>query len=335
MAASARLRTWALRGVYFLVGLALLIFLLRQMDLIELWHWMGRMSAAAWALAALAYLAKAAARTTRVLRIHHQPFSAWGRMMRLMLASSLAGQVLPFKLGELSYIYLLKKDQRLSVVDGVSSLLLLRIWDMLAISAWFVLAMWLAGALASLTVYFYAVLFFLAGLLLATTLLLVFSSHSQRILQALEGWLEWPLWKKAWSALRAVLRTMSAVRRREFAEWSAWAALEWGINYLAYHILLLGIGLTPSLFETVTAVSFAALASILPINSFGNFGLQEAGWATGLISLGYEKSAALTSGFATHLLTLLLIAIFGGLAWLTYGVFAPGLWKMPRQKPGQ
>ena len=61
-----------------------------------------------------------------------------------------------------------------------------------------------------------------------------------------------------------------------------------------------------------------ALASVLPVNSFGNFGTQEAGWASGMVLLGYSQQTALTSGFATHLLSLAYMLVLGGAAWISY-----------------
>ena len=110
---------------------------------------------------------------------------------------------------------------------------------------------------------------------------------------------------------------------RETSEWGVLAGLEWFVNYFAFHVLMLGIGMDPRFLDTVVCVTFAALASVLPLNSFGSFGTQEAGWAAGLLLMGYPRESAIASGFATHLLTLAYMILLGGLSWLTYLLAGP------------
>ena len=88
------------------------------------------------------------------------------------------------------------------------------------------------------------------------------------------------------------------------------------INYYAFYILLLGLSINIQFPEALIAVTFAAFASILPINSFGNFGTQEAGWSIGLVLLGFPKDIAVMTGFASHIYTLIYIVVFGGISWL-------------------
>jgi uncharacterized membrane protein YbhN (UPF0104 family) len=115
---------------------------------------------------------------------------------------------------------------------------------------------------------------------------------------------------------------------QKYLEIGGLSMLEWALNYSMFHVLLLGMGLAPRFFDTIATVAFAALASILPVNSFGNFGTQEAGWAAGMMLLGYPQETALTSGFATHLLTLLFMLVLGGLALLSYAA-----WRASTPKP--
>ncbi len=306
---------------FFIIGFVLLYFLLQQIQLSELYHLILTVQPQYLLLGALVYLCKASIRAIRLLRINNLPNKDWIRAFRLTLATSLASQVFPFKLGEFTYIYLLKKDQRLSVTEGISSLLVTRIWDMMAISVLFVAFTIFIGFFPTMSVYFYAILIFLCALLFCTIALIALSHSATRFVhysELLKTRIPIPIFIRILEGIRRVIHILGGYRLREYGEWIVWALLEWGINYIAYHILMLGIGLNPSFFATVTAVSFAALANVLPINSFGSFGIQEAGWATGLVALGYQQTVAITSGFATHLLTLMFIAISGVVAWFTY-----------------
>jgi len=128
----------------------------------------------------------------------------------------------------------------------------------------------------------------------------------------------WPFMVRMENGIEEILHNIRKHQGKENIALIGLPALEWSINFLMYHILLIGMGLAPHILDTVTGVAFAALASILPINSFGNFGTQEAGWATGMILAGYSQETALASGFATHLLSLGFMVVLGGISWLLY-----------------
>ena len=101
-------------------------------------------------------------------------------MLRLTFASSLASQVLPLKLGELTYVYLLKRDNRASISHGLSSLMIMRLIDLLAVSLLFIIFTITVQVPAGLTVYFKSILGFMA-LLLLIILFVISSLHSNKL----------------------------------------------------------------------------------------------------------------------------------------------------------
>lgn len=309
--------------LYFALGLLLLIFLLRKTDFASLAQLLRQIKPGYFLLGGGLYLLKATLRSARFLRIHQRSKRDFFAMLRLSLATSLASQILPLKLGELSYIYLLKKDRRASISQGVSSLIVIRVVDLLAIAFLFLaFSAWVRFP-ANFAIYFRSILVAVGLLLALLVALLVFAKRSGPILRWFAQWRvvnKVLLLQKLLHAAEETLRELSLYTPRQYGEWSILAGLEWLVNFATFHVLLLGIGMTPHVLDTVVSVTFAAFASVLPVNSFGSFGTQEAGWATGLLLLGYSQQIALASGFATHLLTLAYMLVFGGLAWLSYGV---------------
>jgi uncharacterized protein (TIRG00374 family) len=301
--------------IYFVLGSALLVFLLQQIDFKGLLDLTLRINPAYLAAGAAIYLVKALLRAARITRVNAHTHPNFFKMLRLSLASSLASQLLPLKLGELSYVYLVKKDNRAPVAEGLSSLMVIRIFDLLAVGLLFVVIAAVFGFSQGMAVYFYSILGFMGVLLIFILTLLFISHQGSSFLDALFSRI--PLLEKIPLSAKA-RRGLNRFNWRDFLEWSGFAAAEWFVNYLAYHVILVGIGFAPTFFATVLAVTFAALASVLPINSFGNFGTQEAGWATALLLVGFAQNDAIASGFATHLLTLGYMLLFGGIAWLTY-----------------
>lgn len=309
--------------LYFVLGLLLLWFLLRQVDFASLIQLILKIKGEYLILGGVIYLCKAGMRSFRFSRINDNEQGPAGflRMLRLSLATSLASQLLPLKLGELSYVYLLKKDSRAPISRGVSTLMVIRIFDLLAIALLFIGISLFSRQPQGLSIYFYSILGFVAFLLVLILTLLVVSRSGRAVLKFFFqfAWVQKiPFSQKIRGMLEGIFDDLVQFRWSQYLEWTGIALLEWGINYATYHVILWGIGLQPSFFDTVVGVTFAALASVLPVNSFGNFGTQEAGWATGLVLLNYPQDIALTSGFATHLLTLAYMLLFGGLAWLSY-----------------
>lgn len=306
---------------YFALGLLILIFLVRKIDFPALIQLMLKIKPEYLVLGGLIYLCKAVTRSVRFTRINTRSSPDFFKMLRLSLATSLASQLLPLKLGELSYVYLLKKDNRSSIPQGLSTLMVIRIFDLLAISLLFIIISFVLRLPPNLSIYFYSILAFIGFLLMLILGLLLVSRNSRVVLQFISRFPnlhKLPFMDKILAVLEGIFEDLKQYQAREYLEWTALAALEWLINYATYHVILVGIGLTPTFFDTVVGVTFAALASILPINSIGSFGTLEAGWAAGLVLLGYPQQIAITSGFATHFLTLFYMLLFGGLSWLSY-----------------
>ena len=310
-----------LRILSFLAGLGILALLLGQVDFAGLAGQVLRARPETLLLGGLAYLGKSMVRAYRFQRVQAAPRPRYRSMLRLTLASSLASQLLPFKLGELAYVYLVKRELKSSLARGVSSLMIVRVLDLLSIPVLFLLAALLFGLPENFSGYLTYILAFAAALLLALGLGAVLVRFFPGLL---ERWLRAGIFDRARllgklrDSLRALAVDLSAYRDQQPLFLVALALAEWVINFIMFHLLLLSIGLAPHAFDTVACVTFAALASVLPVNSFGNFGTQEAGWATGLVLLGYDPQVAITSGFATHLLSLAYMLVLGGLSWLSY-----------------
>ena len=317
-----RLSLWNI--LFFLFGLAVLFFLLKQIDFRNLVDLIFKIKPEYLLLGGILYLCKGLLRAFRFKRANQDYPLPFLKMLRLTFASSLASQVLPLKLGELTYVYLLKRDNRASISHGLSSLMIMRLIDLLAVSLLFIIFTITVQVPAGLTVYFNSILGFMALLLLIILFVIFISARDQVIIQFLTHFTlveKIMLLKKGVNWLAHFLMDLKQYRWKQYLEWTALACAEWLVNFTVFYALLIGLGLTPTWFETIVSVTFSVLASVLPINSFGNFGTQEAGWSTGLVLLGYTRESAIASGFATHLITLGYFLVFGGLSWLSYFIF--------------
>lgn len=307
--------------LYFLLGTALLVVLLLQVDFQGLLRQIVNIPVRLLLLGGVLYLCKGAVRAVRFWRINAAARPGYWKMLRLTFATSLASQLLPFKLGELTYVYGIKRELQTPVSQGLSALIIIRIFDLLAISLLFVIASAALSLPGSFSVYFKSIL----GLIAILVALLAgfifagryFAALSARLM-ALPRLKEIRLLQKVQKSMADLLAELGKYRGRQYVELIAYPLVEWSINFVMYWVLLRGIGLTPRALDPVVAVTFAALANLLPLNSVGNFGVQDAGWTSGMLLLGYGQDAALTSALSTHLLTLGYMLVLGGAAWLSY-----------------
>ena len=122
-----RLSLWNI--LFFLFGLAVLFFLLKQIDFRNLVDLIFKIKPEYLLLGGILYLCKGLLRAFRFKRANQDYPLPFLKMLRLTFASSLASQVLPLKLGELTYVYLLKRDNRASISHGLSSLMIMRLID--------------------------------------------------------------------------------------------------------------------------------------------------------------------------------------------------------------
>jgi len=298
----------------------ILYLLLTQINFRDLSQLLFAIKPAHLILGGFVYLCKASVRSYRITRLNKSSSLSHLRMLRLSLASSLASQILPFKLGEFSYVYLLKKDDKASLSQGLSSLVILRVFDVLAVAILFLgISLW-EGLPDDLSTYYVPILIFMGGVAFAFGIWMLASRLKGFALGQLRRLkvFSLPAVEKSLQGVESIIDSLKQYKSAEYPLFILLAVLEWLINYATFHVIMLGMGFTPSFFVTVVAVSFSILASILPINSLGNFGTQEAGWATGMILMGYSKVDAISSGFATHLITLGYMLLFGGIAWISY-----------------
>ena len=175
-----RLSIWNI--LFFAFGLLVLFFLLKQINFQDLVNLLIKVKMEYLLMGGVLYLCKGLLRALRFKRANQRYPISFLKMLRLTYASSLASQVLPLKLGELTYVYLLKRDNRASISHGLSSLMVIRLIDLLAVSLLFIIVTLVAPVPAGLGIYFNAILAFMAFLLAAILGVVLISSRDEVIL---------------------------------------------------------------------------------------------------------------------------------------------------------
>ncbi len=265
-------------------------------------------------LAALAFAAMLAARVARYRVLLSQRVGLVPLTLITMVRGMLA-DLLPARLGSLSYVYLVRTRAGVPLDDALSSFLLALVFDMVAIAPLLLLAMAIVGVgleagwgLVVLAVLLLGVsalgLWFLAPLLRGMARLL--NAASTDAGGGLPG-----AARTLGNALHSTAGRVDQVRRRGvlvpvFLLSLAVRLTKFGGHYFLLQAVLVPLGVawgSLGFFESFLGVAGAELSAMLPISGLAGFGTWEAAWTLGFTQLGLTPDQAVLSGFATHVLS--------------------------------
>jgi len=314
-----RRTTWWLGGA----GLALAVGLLLAAEPREV---VALALSARWPQLSLGFAFACATATLRGLRLRLLA----GRELRLSrsapvaAAAQLASVALPLRIGEFAMVPLLQAAGVPGAVRGLSVLVIVRALDTLALVAWAAVATGLVGGSPAAAA---------ATLVVLGALLSLGWALGTRALHRLAGrWRNRSGWRRrSLSQLLRVRRELSHLAHSPLRgtavvglSLAIWGSI-WGVTWA----LVRAIGLAWPVLPLLVGVIGAGVGSSLPVNFFGNFGSQEAGWAAASAAVGVDPRVALAAGFACHLWNLgfnLVLGLAGG-AWLA--AVQPGSSRRP------
>ena len=247
----------------------------------------------------------------------------------IVMARNLFVDLLPARLGELSYVYLLTQRAGRPAEDGLASLFLAVLFDLIALAPLLILAILVVGGGGAISTPL------LAGAAVGLGLL---AYTSMRVAVPLGGWVAaWiatdatVTWRV--TAAQLIRRTVEALRgvqrRRIFGRVLMVSMVVRLCKFGSYYFLVLAI-MTPlgytigglGFFRVFLGVVSAELAAALPIPSVGSFGTFEAAWAFSFSQLGFSTEDAIMSGILAHAVSQVVEYSFG-LCALLY-VMRPG-----------
>ena len=225
----------------------------------------------------------------------------------IVMARNLFVDLLPARLGELSYVYLLTQRAGRPAEDGLASLFLAVLFDLVALAPLLILAILvvggdgtisvpiLAGAALSLGALAYAAMRVAVpvGTRIARWIILNHSTPGRA------------------KTAQLIQRTVGALRdvqsRQVFGRVLLVSMVVRLCKFGSYYFLVLAI-MTPlgytigglGFFRVFLGVVSAELAAALPIHGIAGFGTFEAAWALSFSQLGFTTEHAIMSGILTH-----------------------------------
>lgn len=241
----------------------------------------------------------------------------WGNILLVTFIRNLFVDLLPARIGSLSYIYVLNRSLHYAFEAATSSFVVAFVFDFLTLSPFLVFSIFAVGigssSVSSPLLLAFAVFFFGLTLLilwriiqLARFFLLTFNFLLKKFKLGQRAWA-----RGAEGKIQSTIESLEQIKQRRIYGRIFFLSLCIRLaKYLSLYSLLFallrshGFGLkTLSFSKTILGVTGAELTGILPIKGLGGFGTWEYGWALAFQLMSFEPKIAIISGLGVHLLT--------------------------------
>lgn len=312
------------RLVSALVTIGLLFFLLRNLEEFDFAALLGRISFLSLLAALFSYLALNIFRAVRFRILLDKGNAPLRLLIPITLYHNCLVRVLPFKLGELSYIVLLRSRLRYSMEEGLSSLLGARILELLIIVVVFASGILLSGeAFAAQS----DQLMLIIGLVFVASVVgLYFAGSLIRLsLRLLDPLISGGRWMTAMTRkMLEIAVEFDRIRHpRLFLSALFISCFTYISSFMTNYILLRALGLEAALPVVIAIISVGMFGSAFPFSVSG-FGVVELSWLFGLTQFaGYTDTDATAIGFLLHGFQLMAAALYGLAGYLLIHLAPP------------
>ena len=307
--------------VSILITVGIIAFLFTQISIKDLFTLLKSIDPFWAILGSTGYFLAILFRAFRFKWLIHSKDIPLTELFRISVFYHLSLMVLPSKLGELSYPYLLNKISGMSITEGLASLIASRVYDFFIFLMIFLFASIGFQSLFKIHIFF-IILFsaFSIGLIL---LLFFYMSDFLRLFSTFMGSISHRFGTKGCKPLQWIQRKIDEIAEDFYAikarntylpvtvtSLASWIAIFW-----AFYAFLMGFGIEISFLKVVFGSAIAVLANALPISGIGNWGTLEAGWAAGFLMVGLSKEKAIATGFGVHIVIFVVCVLMGFICW--------------------
>lgn len=230
------------------------------------------------------------------------------KLYSLLCYSNMMLSLVPLRLGEFSYIHGFKKYFNVSYQEATQKLFLIRfidyivVYSLLLISSIYVSANLRGDYIGILSIFFSISLILALGILIWLT-------KSDYIFKnkRLNGIL---------ITLKKGAKGISSTSMGRLTVIILQTLFYWTLRLILGYVCLLLLGINISIFYFVFISLFFLLVGLLPIQTFANFGIFEAGWAYFLVNIGYNYSEVLPLLLVYHFILLIPMFVYGSISYI-------------------
>jgi hypothetical protein len=240
--------------------------------------------------------------------------------LNIVFLQNFFSMLLPFRLGELSYVRMVHKNG-INIGYNIASLLGARIFDLLSIVTIFTIALLVSYQNIPNS----ADLFLFLGSLmfLGVLFLVIFVFYSQKIVNFSEKIL-----KKLSVYSRKITQYfiekskeiaegfLNFRKERKLVKVAAQSFIIWILIYLSGFFLIKGAGIELDFWQSFFVYGFPSLVGIVPVFILGGLGFYEGSIILGLMFFGINKEIATTTSLILHVQELLFVIVLAGASFI-------------------
>jgi hypothetical protein len=258
----------------------------------------------------------------------------WSDMVIVTLVRNAFDDLLPARIGSLSYLYVLNDRLEKPFENAASSFVIALVFDFLTLAPFVLLAAWVVGfsssGIPALALVASAVIFFAIFALIAWKIapLVRLVRSVAWFLVKKSKWADRPAILRAFENIDQTAEVLGKERRRGFTPAILGISLlirlgKYVSLFFLFYAVLQHQGVAwqdMSFWKTVLGLTGAEMTSALPIKGLAGFGTWESAWAAALQWMRFDPRLAILSGLGIHLVTNLFEYSLGlsGLAYLAF-----------------
>lgn len=309
------------KGIKILVAILftfiLLFFLLKQVKLSDIKAVFSNISPGFIVPAFLFYFLCYVIRTIRFNLLFTNKIKG---MFSIISINTMLNNLLPMRLGELSFFYFVQKTKKSSLGESAGAFFIARTTDLLSIGIIFILGVSILknvpdvfkNIILTISIFVLAVV----AILILAILKGVFIVNLTKKLFKITRLGKIKIFQKIIAELDMIPLSFENLKKsnRLYIIFIT-TFLAWSANYLFIYFMVLSMQIEIPLGVIILTGTFVVLTSVLPINTIGSIGVIEGVWAATLIAFGIPKELAIASGFGYHVFLLLFSLFLGGIGY--------------------
>ena len=240
----------------------------------------------------------------------------WKKWFGLVGIFQIINRTFPFRSGEGAFPLLSKNFFKISFTESITKLFIVRIFDLLSLLLFFLLSLILIGD----NNLFY--IFIFCSLTLIAILFSMFNNFYLHSLFKVITFFAPGYYEK----LKEIENNILKFLNQNFTlmiKIFILSILDKIANFSALIFIVYGLGYNLLLMKLLLAISLSGFTDLLPINSLGNFGTLELGWASALVYLGIDINTSIESGFSAHIIVFSFTLTIGLICYIAYNFFKP------------
>jgi len=296
------------------IPVSLFFYLLSQTGIKEVW---GTLQLVEWKWVLIGFVLFAGLDIWRAIRYYYFLKLKTISVVPATIICGVFNTLLPFRLGELSFPYLLRKCN-VKISQSVASLVSVRLIDLLVLG-FAILLSWALGlaspqvALVIKVILMLGILFLILGIVLRR----VWSGNHLNVFEVLSERFHVPShWLNKLKSWLSVLKEL--VSFSTLAYGILISVVIWLENAAVSFFLFKSVGLSLDFPQIFYAFSILQVVALLPINVMGGIGIMDLSWIGFLTFFGISFQDASEATVATRIIFYVYLLVWGGLGWLIW-----------------